>query len=329
LLGRCSFARFLLVLAITAWAPAIAVAHPLGFSTAELRFIDGAFEIEWVLDAPGEEPRPTATLRRQLLLQAVSNALTLSFEPDSAVATQEAKILALGEGASAVDVVSLRGTVPEGAERVRVGVAATAGDVALEIRTFAGKSGFAELVVAGQQSPWVDLSGDPALINSPASTGSGREVRARGTAGSEANRSNAEPTRVLEHSVQAALALAGSSIGAMPPGPEPGPPRPGPPGPGPSSPGGGGGWSGPSGGCWAMDGSVASRKAIDGMITRVMRIRNSLKVVKSMCGDCRRLYGSCLRGIPGESLAPSSGASARSLRSTPPCQNPRQPRLES
>ncbi len=168
---------FSLVIAALCSLCGSALGHALGFSTAELRFEDGQYQIEWVLDAPSDEPVAAADQRRRVLVDQVRGALGVRFEPGAQPAEQRVKVLALGEGPNAVDVVAIRGSVPPGAVRARVDVASEAGDVALEVRTLSGASGFAGLVAAGEQSPWVELAAtSPA--DSPQGVGTGAATAA-------------------------------------------------------------------------------------------------------------------------------------------------------
>lgn len=133
-----------------------ASAHPLGFGSGELLFEAGEFRLELALDTPDEEASLPDSQRRRSLEARLARAVVIDFGAAGAGQT-EFRVLSLGEGTSAVDVVEYAGPVPAQAASVRVALADVAGDVALEIRSLSGTSVFRELVVAGEKTPTLSL----------------------------------------------------------------------------------------------------------------------------------------------------------------------------
>src|SRR5690606_19705450 len=139
-------------------------AHDLGFSSAELRFVDGRVQLELVTDAPDAETR-TLVERRTALVEGLQGGVTVEIDGNDLPLTP--RVVALGEGPSAVDVVEFRASAPATLGELRVGFASGLGDVALEVRAPSGQSLFRRLLVDGARTPAIALQSAPPPPDSP------------------------------------------------------------------------------------------------------------------------------------------------------------------
>jgi hydrogenase/urease accessory protein HupE len=163
-------------------------AHPLGFGTASLKLeTDARCTLELVVDAPeaevAEPDEPGATDKRQSNVeQRVARGTALSFDGKSA--RLQARVIALGEGPSAIDIVELTGRCPSSAQSVQLQVSSEIGDVVWEVRLPTGSSVHRALLIAGETSPPVPLQ-VPQVATSAIASGAGSGVaRALGGQGS-------------------------------------------------------------------------------------------------------------------------------------------------
>lgn len=135
--------------------PGLALAHDLGFSSAELRFVEGRVQLELVLDAPDAETL-THVERRSALIERLQGAVTV--EIDGSGLPLASRVVALGEGGSAVDVVEFRAPTPATLGELKVRFEPGLGDVALEVRAPSGQSLFRQLLADGAGTPAIGLA---------------------------------------------------------------------------------------------------------------------------------------------------------------------------
>ncbi len=152
----------------------VALPHDLGFSSAELRFVDDRVQLELVLDAPDAETSTDAE-RRVALLARLQNAVTIAIDQVELPLTT--RVVALGEGPSAVDVVEFRAPTPATLEELKVGFVAGLGDVALEVRAPSGRRVFRRLLADGVGTPAIALSPKPDVRAQDAGAGEAEEPR--------------------------------------------------------------------------------------------------------------------------------------------------------
>jgi hypothetical protein len=127
-------------------------AHPLGFGTAEVHLTSTRLRIEVVIDAPTDT---AVDDRRRLELEARSRqGLVASF--DGQPIEMVLRVLALGEGPSAVDVVEFDGRVPVGAEFFTLTSSDAIGDLSVDVRS-GGRPVHDALLTAGQSTPALSL----------------------------------------------------------------------------------------------------------------------------------------------------------------------------
>ncbi len=144
----CVAACFVGLLALTVHG------HPLGFGSGEFRFEGGEYRLELVLDSEAAEDADEQ--RRAALSDAVEGAVEIRF--DGAKQSPRFRVLSLGSGKSAVDVVEYVGRTPTGATSVQIALAESVGDVALEVRSPEGHRLFRRLVLAGDETPTLSLT---------------------------------------------------------------------------------------------------------------------------------------------------------------------------
>ncbi len=141
------------VLALLTALTTLAHAHALGFGSGEFRFQRGRFHLELALDASDDAAEDE---RRATLVKELEKAVTVTFDAQQQQA--DFRILSVGEGSSAVDVVEYSGTVPVDAQQLQIRFDENVGDVALDVRSPAGRSLFRRLVLAGDATPLLSLN---------------------------------------------------------------------------------------------------------------------------------------------------------------------------
>lgn len=109
-----------------------AASHPLGYGSLELQLRADALEGELVLDAPVEPEATTPDERRVSLEARLRTGFSLA--ADGQPVPLALRVLSIGTGASAVDVVRLRAQTAFVPARLRLLADPTVGDLALTIR---------------------------------------------------------------------------------------------------------------------------------------------------------------------------------------------------
>ncbi len=143
---------WVLLVVLTALAT-LAHAHALGFGSGELRFERGRFHLELALDASNDAAEDE---RRATLVEELEKAVTITFDEQQQQA--DFRVLSVGRGSSAVDVVEYSGAAPVDAKQLQIRFDEKVGDVALEVRSPSGRSLFRRLVLAGDATPLLSLN---------------------------------------------------------------------------------------------------------------------------------------------------------------------------
>lgn len=142
-------------------APSAASAHPMGFGTAEVVLSEKRYRVELVLDAPPEAVEERTADEKlayeALLAQQLSEMFAMKF--DGKVSSASVKILAVGTGATAIDVARITGPVPPTARQLVIGVGTQIGDLGVEIRGGALSATLRGLISKGEESAPIDLTG--------------------------------------------------------------------------------------------------------------------------------------------------------------------------
>lgn len=162
--GRMPLRHFLqvaavlgLFIALLAAGTRLALAHPLSFGSARVNVGSERLSVELVLDVPEAVWRQTDETRRPALLEQVRKGFTPSFGGVSC--SPRVRVVALGHGSNAVDVVEVACDVPAKASALRIQTSEQLGDLAIEVTVEGTGAARQWLVAAGQASPTLSLTG--------------------------------------------------------------------------------------------------------------------------------------------------------------------------
>ncbi|MEN9581017.1 MAG: hypothetical protein RJA70_4026, partial [Pseudomonadota bacterium] len=164
-------AQFLLLLALVTGLTRSATAHPMGFGNADLAVKADSFLGELILDSPPEyadqkNPAPHSSegpqgqeQRNRELKQQVEQGFVLVF--DGQPSKTQARVLALGTGPQATDVVRVFGQVPAGAKTLVIRTSTEQGDMGVEIGGPLLPDSLRGLVSKNSESPVLHLGPNP------------------------------------------------------------------------------------------------------------------------------------------------------------------------
>lgn len=167
----CRFALPVPAIALVTLVSELASAHPMGFGSADIALKPGGFVGELVLDSPPEftdpgpakpedsEKPPDTKARGRNLQQQVEDGFVLVF--DNQPAKTNARVLSLGTGPTAMDVVRISGKVPDGAKTVVVRTSTEQGDMGVELGGPLLPDALRGLVPKGSESSPLHLGPNP------------------------------------------------------------------------------------------------------------------------------------------------------------------------